>query len=79
MNIPGFTAEASLYQASRCYQMTGDPGRHGSGEGIIPQAPIILDCFCTPNFGFCCCRDAAGKLVCAASGRALQRQARFLI
>lgn len=66
MNIPGFTAEASLHQTSNPYNMTRDSSNLWSSEGIIPQLPIVLRCFCTPNGRFCCCRDGRGW-VCGAT------------
>jgi hypothetical protein len=54
MNMPGFTAEVSLYQSSWSYSVTGEVVSHESGKNIIPQAPIILDGFCIGNGRYCC-------------------------
>ena len=38
MNIPGFTAEISLYNASRHYRaMAGPPNALVNGRGVLPQ------------------------------------------
>jgi hypothetical protein len=65
MNLPGFTADASLYQTTNRYNMTGDSRNLRSGEGVIPQARV-LDCFCLPSGRYCCCR-AEGRWTCGAS------------
>jgi hypothetical protein len=66
MHLPGFTAEASLSKPSHRYEATRDSIME-SKEAVIPQLPIILDCFCFRSFRYCCCRGADGKLVCGAS------------
>jgi hypothetical protein len=57
INMPGFTAEASLYRNSAHYQVgTMLAGLRQGGE-VVPA--LIWDCeggiccFCTPNL--CCC------------------------
>ena len=71
--MPGFTAEVSLYQSrwcySWCYSMTGDVVSHGSGKKIIPQAPIILDGFCIGNGSYCCFK-INGRWWCGKSTQA---------
>jgi len=37
MTMPGFTAEAALYQRSKPYQLSIDEAEQTSGQGIIPQ------------------------------------------
>ncbi len=69
MNIPEFTAEASLDQTSNRYNMA-DPSRdRGNRDEIIPQARI-LDCFCFRSGRYCCCRDEGGNWTCGASSSA---------
>ncbi len=49
MNIPGFTAEASLYQTSERYQMAGVSHVLTDGRQVMPQ-------FCySPRPGLYCC------------------------
>lgn len=66
MHLPGFTAEASLSKPSRRYEAIRDPIM-GSKAEVIPQLPIILDCFCFRSFRYCCCRGTDGNYVCGAS------------
>jgi hypothetical protein len=66
--MPGFTAEASLYQSSSFHQMTRDVVSHGSGKGVIPQARIILDGFCIGNGSYCCFK-VNGKWWCGRSSQ----------
>ena len=70
MNMPGFTAEASLEPPGNRYNMTGDLSRLRRGETIIPQLPRILDCFCFRSMRYCCCRGADGQWTCGASMQA---------
>lgn len=37
MKIPGFTAEASIYKTSECYQAAGHSASLAGGGGILPQ------------------------------------------
>jgi hypothetical protein len=37
MNMPGFTAEASLNGVSKRYRMAGTTGALAGGEGVVPQ------------------------------------------
>ena len=60
MNIPGFTAEASLDQTRNRYIMAEPSSKRGSREEIIPQARI-LDGFCIGNGSYCCFRGSDGK------------------
>lgn len=62
MNVPGFSAEASLYPASQPYVVTDAPVEPRSS--VIPQARIILDGFCIGNGRYCCFRGSDGKWSC---------------
>lgn len=42
MNIPGFTAEASVYRASNEYFSAGSAGSHGNA--VIPAIPFCGNC-----------------------------------
>ncbi len=49
MNMPGFTAEASIYQTSERYQMPGVLHALTDGRQVMPQ-------FCySPSPGIFCC------------------------
>jgi hypothetical protein len=64
MNIPGFTAETSLYNASGHYRaMTGPPNALVNGRGVLPQ----LRFFCLLNGEICCidARDIGGPYICS--------------
>jgi hypothetical protein len=37
MNIPGFTAEASVYKTPGNYQMAGTPNDLAGNRGVVPQ------------------------------------------
>ena len=37
MSLPGFTAEASLYQTSACYHMVGSLNTVIGSRGVVPQ------------------------------------------
>lgn len=45
MNMPGFTAEASLYQTSERYQQQAT-GNIRSDAGVVPAQLGGLDCVC---------------------------------
>ena len=64
MNLPGFTAESSLERGDNRYQLAEIANDLRKKRGIIPQKPIILDCFCFRSFSYCCCRGEDGKYVC---------------
>jgi len=40
MNMPGFSAEASVYRTSRQYRRAGAPNALAGSRGVIPQLPI---------------------------------------
>jgi len=42
MNIPGFTAEASIYKARSDYFSTGSADSHGSA--VVPAIPFCGNC-----------------------------------
>lgn len=63
MNLPGFTAEASLDQTSNRYIMAEPSDDRGNRDQIIPQARI-LDGFCIGNGSYCCFRGPDGKWSC---------------
>ncbi|MCM3900742.1 MAG: hypothetical protein ND866_03470 [Pyrinomonadaceae bacterium] len=64
MNMPGFTAEASLYQTSNRYDEEEDSSQLRNGRRIIIPQARILDGFCIGNGSYCCFRDANGKWMC---------------
>jgi hypothetical protein len=52
MNLPGFTAEASLYKSSKTYQMTLTSASLSNSSEVIPQRYCYRrGCL------FCCCYD----------------------
>ena len=67
MNMPGFTAEASLGQTDDRYEPVLDTNRLENQRGITPQLPRVLNCFCFRSGRYCCCRGDDGKLVCGAT------------
>jgi hypothetical protein len=73
MNIPGFTAEASLYKVKAHYQTTSIAGQAGEiGEGVrlavrLPYAKCYSECMgsCDPGWtpncrGACSCHCSGG-------------------
>lgn len=46
MNIPGFTADASLYKTSGHYRIAGTTNDLVGSQGVLPQLPIG---FCMAN------------------------------
>ncbi len=70
MNMPGFTAEASLYQTNHRSFVAEHSNERGRPDAIIPQRPRVLDCTCTADWSICCCRDANGKWKCFANASA---------
>jgi hypothetical protein len=69
-NMPGFTAEASLYKTQECYRMTGNRYDLIKGGGqVLPQrmkvprfGPFLM---CGQN-GFCqvCEENVHGQVIC---------------
>lgn len=37
LRMPGFSAEASLYNPRRCYRMGAGPNASAAGDAILPQ------------------------------------------
>ena len=51
MNIPGFTAEDSLYTTSGHYRaMAGTPSAFADGQGVLPQLQGLLSCLGNCSF-----------------------------
>jgi hypothetical protein len=63
MNIPGFTAEASLHRSSSRYALAHHSVDRADREGISPQAKI-LDGFCIGNGSYCCFRGPDRRWSC---------------
>ena len=58
MNMPGFTAEAALYEVKGHYQSMATQGYSNVERGVVPQmrgvgGPFSGSCGCGP--GYCCC------------------------
>ena len=53
MNIPGFTAEASLYETSDRYQVVGVPNVPPDGREVVPQ--LRPQTYCRTSGGVTCC------------------------
>ena len=50
MNMPRYTAEASLYSSGQCYQSTGASGALLVSRGVLPQLPIgFCQAECAPD------------------------------
>jgi hypothetical protein len=67
MNIPGFTAETSLYNASGHYRaMAGPPNTLVNGRGVLPQ----LFGYCNYSMSRCCidATDIGGVTTCCTRG-----------
>jgi hypothetical protein len=60
MNMPGFTAEASLYKTSEDYHMAGTAAPLAHAQSVLPQwcytSPSGYVCCWTPWFGWNCRR-----------------------
>ena len=78
MNLPGFTAEASLYK-TRGHYLTGAPDDSGGGRGVLPQLQddtiwttdkICEACGCTVSGFQCNCglRPDPKKVECIKNG-----------
>jgi hypothetical protein len=65
MNMPGFTAEASLSKSSGVYLISDRSSERP--RAVIPQAPRVLDGFCIGNGSYCCFRGPDGKWTSARS------------
>lgn len=64
MNMPGFTAEASLRQTSNRYILAECAHDVRSSERIIPQARV-LEGFCFRDGSYCCFKNPDGTWTCA--------------
>jgi hypothetical protein len=62
MNIPGFTAAASLYQAKERYQMTETLVAPADGSRVLPQWVICSGGCCCTSFGCFCQGGGHGPL-----------------
>lgn len=56
MTLPGFTAEASLYKASKHYQLVAGGVDRTAGRAVIPQLIKCQTCICASPFD-CPCED----------------------
>ncbi|HKB68933.1 MAG TPA: hypothetical protein VKC61_24040 [Pyrinomonadaceae bacterium] len=63
MNLPGFTAEESLYETN-LYETAEVLSQFRNDQRIIIPQARILDGFCIGNGSYCCFRDANGKWTC---------------
>ena len=81
MNMPGFTADASLYRTSAGYHFTAEAYRNGQQQ-ILPQLPDIIGRFlrraCQAACGFAgsqiftgCVAGSEGTATVACAGAAL--------
>ena len=64
MNMPGFTAEASLYQANERYQMIGTLVAPEDGRKILPQQVCHVSgaYICCCMWGVCRCFRRSDQL-----------------
>ena len=81
INMPGFTAEASLSGASEHYHMPGSSTARAGGGVVLPQQLSTLWDFCHTDMegriteccacyeGVCLCQPAGKKLPKFSSGR----------
>jgi hypothetical protein len=66
MNIPGFTAEASLYRSERKSEHYLMAGAHTHADGAIQPAWLQNRCWLN-SFGQLCCRDfLSGNISCSS-------------
>ena len=78
INIPGFTAEASIYKTGGPYWMSGAPNDSAAGRGVLAQADdtvwttssICEACGCSVSGFICNCglRPSEAKLECIRNG-----------
>ncbi len=77
INMPGFTAETSLYKTSGRYRIAGTPNDLGGSRGVLPQLDdvwttdkVCTACGCTVNGFVCNCglRPRPDKLECILNG-----------
>ena len=76
MNLPGFTAEGSLYEPVANYGSNGGMHFQGGARGSIAAAlqntattrEICRACGCIPSFFSCDCGNSKFKLACIEKG-----------
>ena len=78
MNMPGFTAEASLHKAGGHYSMAGTPNAWAGSRAVLPQLAqdvwttdkVCEACGCTVSGFVCDCglRPDPAKLACIQKG-----------
>ncbi len=74
MNMPGFTAEASLYKTSEQYQLSAGQVNY-AGPQVVPALPIGFGGSCSSKDGGMDCYGCSGgcirtKSVCCCAGTA---------
>jgi hypothetical protein len=73
MNLPGFTAEASLYRSSAHYQVGAMLAGFRQEGGIVPSMqecgwnPVWNPLYLNPGGDVYCCRDESGRLGCCVT------------
>ena len=77
-NVPGFTAEASIYATGSRYRIAGTPFELVGGRGVLAQADdtvwttdtVCKACGCKVNGFVCDCglRPSEAKLECIRNG-----------
>ena len=74
---PGFTADASLYNASNNYRMAGGPSDMVRSPRVLPQLQslgwgtsrdVCTACGCIASFFNCDCGNSQRKLDCIRNG-----------
>lgn len=77
MNMPAFTADASLYKASGHYRIAGTSGELLGSRGVLLQLrnlgwgttrDVCTACGCTLSFFNCDCGNSQSKLECIRNG-----------
>jgi hypothetical protein len=77
MNMPGFTADASLYKLSGHYRVAGSPDALVGSRGILLQLinlgegttrGVCTACGCVASFFNCDCGNSQRKLACVRNG-----------
>ena len=63
MNIPGFTAGASLDRTDRYFNSAQDSTVLARRKPIVPQARV-LEGFCFRNGTYCCFKNPDGTWTC---------------
>jgi len=77
INMPGFTAEASLYKTNGHYLIAGTPNDLVGSRRVLPQLQnlgwgttreVCTACGCTLSFFNCDCGNSRHKLDCIRNG-----------